>query len=78
MVSKKIREGACAHHKLGFLGVNGVPLHPDPNPRVGQGRGPPGQSPWRSRGYSLGNSKNKKINTFFFGTGVNSGLLHKS
>ena len=29
---------------LGFGGVNGVPLGPDPNPRLGQGRGPPGQS----------------------------------
>ena len=36
---------AHAHERnLGFWGVNGVPLGPDPNPRVGQGRGPPGQS----------------------------------
>ena len=45
-----------------FGGVYGVPLGPDPNPRLGLGRGPPGQS----RGYSLGNSKKgKKINACF-------------
>ena len=33
---------AHAHERnLGFKGVNGVSLGPDPNPRVGQGRGPP-------------------------------------
>ena len=36
-------------------------------------------SPRWSRGYSLGNSKKiKKNKHIFFGTGVNSGLLHKS
>ena len=64
---------ADAHSRKGcFWGVNGVPLGPDPNPRLGQGRGPPGQS----RGYSLGNSKKGKKNKhIFFGTCFKLGFI---
>ena len=36
---------AHAHYvHLCFWGINGIPLGPDPNPKLGRGRGPPGQS----------------------------------